>query len=93
MLFMFTEILCSVNACIKHGLDKKVCNPYGGEGNVNYAVPSEDVELDYPDQGWTVITEAFPTAAEVPKFNMGHIVSYFVTRTANDSLPAAGSSQ
>ena len=43
----------------------------------------------YPEQGWLLITEAFSTAAEVPQFNTGHIVAYFVTRTVTDSLPAS----
>ena len=78
-----------MNACIKHGFDKKVCNPYGGHPSGTFPSSSTDVELVYPEEGWLPITEAFSTAAEVPQFNTGHIVAYFVTRTVTDSLPAA----
>ena len=45
--------------------------------------------LSYPDKGWEVITKAYVTTSDVPQFNVGHIVEYFITRTVCDSLPAA----
>ena len=54
-------------------------------------VPQEILHLGllYPEQGWMIITAAFNSPVEVPQFNMGHIVAYFVTRTVSDNLPAA----
>ena len=43
----------------------------------------------YPDKGWEFITKAYVTTSDVPQFNVGHIVEYFITRTVCDSLPSA----
>ena len=84
--------LCRVNAYIKYGLDKDVCNPYGGATPTD---PSGSASIgttpqpSYPEQGWIAIASAFHTTMEVPKFNDAHIVAYFVTRTVADGLPAS----
>ena len=44
-------------------------------------------ELDIPPDGWKPIKEAFLTT-DIPKFNNGHIVTYFVTRCVIDGLPS-----
>ena len=44
--------------------------------------------LSYPDVGWKRISTAYSSPESVPQFTMGHIVTYFVTRTVCDSLPA-----
>ena len=83
---------CRVNAYIKYGLDKDVCNPYGGATPTD---PSGSASVgttprpSYPEQGWIAITSAFHTTMEVPKFNDAHIIAYFVTRTVADGLPAS----
>ena len=37
---------------------------------------------------WTNIKQAYSKPAQVPSFNHGHMISYFVSRTATDGLPA-----
>ena len=37
---------------------------------------------------WTNIKQAYSQPAQVPSFNHGHMISYFVCRTAVDGLPA-----
>ena len=80
-----------MNASIKYGLDKEVCNPYGGQkpANPSCAASGTALQVPFPDQGWEIITRAFTSTSSVPQFNTGHIVAYFVTRTVTDNLPAA----
>ena len=66
-----------MNACIKHGFDKKVCNPYEGSPSGTCPASSTNIELVYLEQGWLLITEAFSIAAEIPQFNTRHTVAYF----------------
>ena len=44
-------------------------------------------ELDIPPDGWNPIKEAFLTT-DIPRFNNGHIVTYFVTCCVIDGLPS-----
>ena len=44
-------------------------------------------ELHIPPDGWKPIKEAFLTT-DIPKFNNGHIVTYFVTHCVIDGLPS-----
>ena len=37
---------------------------------------------------WTNIKQAFSHPAQVPSFNHGHMISYFVSHTVMDGLPA-----
>ena len=76
-----------MNTCIKHGFDKKVCNPYRSNASGTFPASSTEVKLVYPDQGWLVLTEIFSTAGEVLHFNTGQIVVYCVTHIL--LLPAA----
>ena len=41
-----------------------------------------------PSQDWVDIRRAYTTAAEVPKFTNGQMVTYFVCQTVSDGLPA-----
>ena len=45
-------------------------------------------ELKYPDNGWTLFTNGFSQTNSCFNFGMSQIVSYFVTRTVRDSMPA-----
>ena len=72
-----------VNACKEHHLDKNFSDPR----DVNSSSVHQ-VTVSYPEQGWRPITQAFSTPDAVPKFNTGHIVTYFVYRTVCDHLPA-----
>ena len=38
--------------------------------------------------GWEDIQKAYKSPTDVPMFTNGHIVAYFVARSAADSLPA-----
>ena len=76
-------------ACIKHGFNKKVCNPCNGKAKSTGAALSGDIHLTFPDQGWVRINEAFHAAAEESQLNTGHAVDYFVTHTVTNSLPTA----
>ena len=80
--------MCRVNAFIKYGWDKNVCNPYGGDVLADPCGSGLHGVLPYPEGSWTVISKAF-SSANVPQFNTSHIVAYFVTRTVSDCLPAA----
>ena len=80
-----------MNACIKYGFDKEVCNLHDGgrPASPSCVASCTTSQLAYPDQGWEVITRAFSTTSMVPQFNTGHIVTYFVSRTVADKLLAA----
>ena len=80
--------MCRVNAFIKYGWDKNVCNPYGGDVLADPCGSGLHGVLPCPEGSWTVISKAF-SSADVPQFNTSHIVAYFVTRTVSDCLPAA----
>ena len=45
-------------------------------------------ELKYPYSGWTLFTNSFSQTNSCLNFGMGQIVSYFITRTVKDSMPA-----
>ncbi len=41
-----------------------------------------------PTNNWISILKVFKNTSDLPKFNNGHIVSYFVTRSVIDGLPS-----
>ena len=43
---------------------------------------------DLPSDEWKPIKHAFSTSDQVPQFNNGHIIQYFVTRSVIDGLPS-----
>ena len=43
---------------------------------------------DLPSEWWKPIKHAFPSSDQVPQFNNGHIIQYFVTRSVIDGLPS-----
>ena len=66
----------------------KLVNPYQTSISLtSTAVPKQLIQ--FPQNGWVDIKEAFKSADEVPKFSHAHIVTYFVTRQVSDDLPAA----
>ena len=84
--------VCRVNAYIKYGWDKNVHNPYASDVSADSrssTATASAPSVSYPEQGWMTITTAFSHPSDVPQFNTGHIVAYFVTRIVSDSLPAA----
>ena len=65
----------------------KLVNPYQTSISLtSTAVPNQLIQ--FPQNGWVDIKEAFKSADEVPKFSHAHIVTYFVTRQVSDGLPA-----
>ena len=44
--------------------------------------------LAFPTNGQADIRSAYKSPSEVPEFNYSHIITYFVTRTVSDGLPA-----
>ena len=87
-----------MNAYIKYGWDKNVLNPYGGAqsplpNSSGSAEPlsqsvAGNVSSLIPEDGFKNVTQAYSSPADMPQFNIGHIVTYFVTRTVCDGLPA-----
>ena len=51
------------------------------------AASSVSADLSFTGE-WTNIKQAYSQPAQVPSFNHGHIISYFISRTATDGLPA-----
>ena len=45
-------------------------------------------DIQSQTDAWRLIKTAFSTPEEVPKFSHGQMISYFVTRTLDDGLPA-----
>ena len=88
MLFIFLLLYYRVKAYINYGWDKNIVNQY--EASAQSSLNGQDVtisEFDIPSNGWKSIKEAFLTT-DMPKFNNGHIVTYFVTRCVIDGLPS-----
>ena len=88
-----------MNAYIKYGWDENVLNPYDGpqspspssSGSVEPPSLSVagNVSSHIPEDGFENVTKAYSSPADVPQFNIGHIVTYFVNRTVCDGLPTA----
>ena len=70
----------SINERVKYGWDKP-------ERNEDSVVIDDKVKLKYPDDGWSPLVDFFSTDS-CPEFNTSNIVTYFVTRTVKDLLPA-----
>ena len=86
------RFLCRVNAYIKYGWDKNLVNPHTDTTTTRPAVGPQSTasaQQAFPADGWRLLTEMYNNSAEVPSFNNGHIVSYFVTRSVLDGLPSA----
>ena len=72
--------------CIQNGWDSDLVDPDNPGGvAIGEANP---ISESRPSQDWVDIRRAYTTAAEVPKFTNGQMVTYFVCRTASDGLPA-----
>ena len=59
---------------------------------------TEKLKPAYPENGWLPLLSAYPQSTlstdqddEVPQFTMSDIMSYFVTRCLEDSLPSGSS--
>ena len=81
-----------VNALIKYGFNKDVQNPDGSHSPVNPQPSGESLlasPIAYPQQSWEDISTAFSSLKGVLQFNTSHIVTYFVTRSVSDGLPAS----
>ena len=85
-----------MNSYIKYGWDKNVINPHVGSNQQSVSASSSAAGLspsvclcqyDPPKDGWRPLRQAF--TSEVPKFNNGHIVTYFVNRSVIDGFPSA----
>ena len=85
-----------MNSYIKYGWDKNVINPHVGSNQQSVSAsssatgPSPSVclsQYDPPKDGWRPLKQAF--SSEVPKFNNGHIVTYFVNRSVINGLPSS----
>ena len=87
---------CRVNSYIKYGWDKNLINLHGSTKSQSTACRSVATGSNLlgvqqyapPTDGWKPIKQAFESHNEVPTFNNGHIVSYFVTRSVIDGLPS-----
>ena len=67
-------------------------NPYAADGECNSRGSQQNkalVPFTPPLDSWKPIKDAFTSGElEVPKFDNSHIVTYFVTRSVVDGLPA-----
>ena len=71
---------------IQNGWDGDLVDP-DNPGGVATGEPNP-ISESRPSQDWIDIRRAYTTAAEVPKFTNGQMVTYFVCRTVSDGLPA-----
>ena len=77
-----------VKAYINYGWYKNITNQHGISDQSSLS--GQDVttsEFDTPLDGWKPIKQAF-SAIDMPKFNNGHIITYFVNRCVIDRLPS-----
>ena len=51
------------------------------------AASSVSADISFTGE-WTNLKQAYSQPAPVPSFNHGHMISYFVSHTATDGLPA-----
>ena len=79
--------LCRVNSYIANGWASQ--NLIDPDGDSVPAVPSNTPSTALCFTGnWTNLKQTFSEPADVPSFNHGHMISYFVSRTAADGLPS-----
>ena len=80
--------LYRVNSYISNGwATENLVNPDGCETHVaSTSVTSE--QLNFTGT-WVNIKAAYSQPEDVPSFNHGHMISYFVSRTAADGLPSS----
>ena len=83
---LFLACTCSVKAYIRNGWDKKIINP-DGAAKVSGAYTSEQNDETFNGE-WIDIKSAYSRAEDVPSFTYGNMITYFVTRTVTDGLPA-----
>ena len=83
-----TWVTCtySVKAYIRNGWDKKIINS-DGAAKVSGAYTSEQNDETFNGE-WIDINSAYSRAEDVPSFTYGNMITYFVTRTVTDGLPA-----
>ena len=77
-----------MKAYINYGWDKNIVNPYEAYTHDQFILSDQDVPIvdsDIPSDGWKPIKEAFLNN-DMPKFNNGHIMTYFVTRCVIDGM-------
>lgn len=78
---------CRVNSYINNGRASQ--NLIDPDRDIVPAAPSSTPSTALSFTGkWTNLKQAFSEPADVPSFNHGHMISYFVSRTAADGLPA-----
>ena len=78
---------CRVNSFISNGWASQ--NLIDPDGDSVPAAPSNTPSTALSFTGkWTNLRQAFSEPADVPSFNHGHMISYFVSRTAADCLPS-----
>ncbi len=87
-------IFYRVNSYIKYGWDKNIVNPFEFASHSKDSKDSKEVSpgltqhLMIPTNNWISILKVFKNTSDLPKFNNGHIVSYFVTRSVIDGVPS-----
>ena len=72
-----------VNAYIKNGWDKQLVDPD------HQSKPAERSLTFAPTEGWQELTQVYADSDQCFQFTNAQIISYFVTRTADDGLPAS----
>ena len=77
-----------VKAYINHGWDKNIINQHGTSNQSSLSgQDAATTEFEIPLDSWKPIKQAF-SAIDMPKFNNGHIITYFVTCCVIDGLPS-----
>ena len=86
MLVASCLIVCRVKSYISNGwATKYLVDPDACDASP--AAMSVSANLSFTG-AWTNIKQAYSQPAQVPSFNHGHMISYFVSCTATDGLPA-----
>ena len=84
-----TQFICeqSINSYINNSWACQ--NLIDSDGDIVPAAPSNTLFTEHSFTGnWTNLKQAFSEAADVPSFNHGHTIFYFVSQTAADELPS-----
>ena len=77
-----------VNAYIEYGWSGKLVHPDKLDLSDSWS-DTECESFTVPTDGWVDIRNVYKSPNEVPEFNYSQIITYFVTRTVSDGLPAS----
>ena len=86
-------VSCRINTYIKLSMDgTKILSTLMDvftEQSARSSHTAAPQSCSFPTDGWKLLKQAYKSPNAVPRFNNGHVVSYFVTRLVIDGLPSS----